>query len=208
MSRPNVTIRVSPSSADHDRAVHRLCADCSLVVLADGAGGTSGGRDAADRVVQNARESIEGPEQCVSELQRLDRLLYDASSGEMTAILLVVRDRQLYGASVGDSGVLALATEASFDLTKDQHRGPLLGNGAARPVGFGPFHFNDRILVASDGLLKYVCESRIRMIATFGPLAAAADELVEAARLPSGSLQDDLAIVLLDPAGAASRAPE
>lgn len=199
MSRPNVTLRITPASADQDRAAHRTYADRDLVVLADGAGGTSGGRDAADSVVLRSREDLEGTDQCVAELLRLDRLLYDASSGETTAILLIVRGGQLYGASVGDSGVWALASEACFDLTQDQHRKPLIGSGKAQPVGFGPFHFNDRVLVASDGLLKYVPEARIRLIAASSPLGAAGDKLVEAARLPSGKLQDDIAIVLLEP---------
>lgn len=207
MSRPNVTIRVCPASADQDRAAHKPYADRDVLVLADGAGGTSGGRDAADRLVSHARGDLEDPAECENELLRLDRLLYDASSGETTAILVIVYSGRLYGASVGDSGVWALASEACFDLTKDQHRKPLLGSGAARPVGFGPFQFNDRVLVASDGLFKYVPESRIRRIATFGPVETATDTLVDAARLPSGNLQDDLAIILIDPLSASSQSP-
>jgi serine/threonine protein phosphatase PrpC len=131
----------------------------------------------------------------------MDRVLFEASSGETTAVLLVVRDGRLYGASVGDSGVLVLTSEASFEPTRGQQRKPLLGSGAASPVGFGPFYFNDRVLVASDGLRKYVDETRIKSIACLGPLATVAADLVAAARLPSGTLQDDVAIALLEPRG-------
>jgi serine/threonine protein phosphatase PrpC len=120
-------------------------------------------------------------------------------SGETTAVLLVVRDRQVYGASVGDSGAFALTTDACFELTDSQLRKPLVGSGSATPVGFGPFPFNDRILVASDGLLDYVPRSAFKQLALFSPLPEAVDKLISSARLPSGGLQDDISVVLLAP---------
>lgn len=91
------------------------------------------------------------------------------------------------------------AIDAIFDVTAQQRRKPLLGSGDAAPTPFGPFTFNGRILVASDGLLKYAPRERIRGTAFEPELERAADALVAAARLPGGGLQDDVALVLLDP---------
>lgn len=114
-------------------------------------------------------------------------------------MLLVVRDGRVFGASVGDSGAWALTTDAIFELTGRQRRKPLLGSGSAEPIGFGPSFFNDRLLVASDGLLKYATRERIRRAAFVQDVNVAADQLIAAARLPNGALQDDLALVIVDP---------
>lgn len=200
---PDATIisRVVPASADEDRVARRSFDGAELVVLADGAGGVTGGRQAADRIVRHEFRTLRDPADCVDELRRLDNeLSSDASRGESTAVLLILREGRVFGASVGDSGAWALTTEAIFDLTGRQHRKPLLGSGIAEPIGFGPFFFNDRLLVASDGLLKYAPRERIHRVAFMQDVNAAADELIAAALLPGGGLQDDLALVILDPA--------
>jgi serine/threonine protein phosphatase PrpC len=196
----SVALRTVPGSADQDRLVHRVVDDAEILVLADGAGGVAGGREAADFVVANALPATLTPEACVAELRRLDQALDDnARCGETTTVLLVISSGRIFGASVGDSGIWTCHPEASFDLTASQHPKPLLGSGTARPVAFGPHFFNDRILIASDGLLKYVSPQRIRSLALLEPISRAVDELVAAARLPSGALHDDLAVALIDP---------
>jgi len=100
------------------------------------------------------------------------------------------------GASVGDSGAWLLTPPDFVDLTEDQNRKPLLGSGLAKPVAFGPYSISGRLLVASDGLFKYVACERIRELATTLPLASTAGALVDAARLPSGALQDDVAVIV------------
>lgn len=199
MHRPNVVIRIVAASADQDRAVHRVTPDRDIVILADGAGGTSKGTDAAEHLIEASLLDLDNPEACVASLQRLDRELASSVSGETTAVLLVVRDGQVYGASVGDSGAFALTTDACFEFTESQIRKPLVGSGRVTPVGFGPFLFNDRILVASDGLLDYVPRSAFKQLALFSPLPEAVDKLISSARLPSGGLQDDISVVLLAP---------
>jgi hypothetical protein len=52
------------------------------------------------------------------------------------------------------------------------------------------------LLLASDGLLRYGRASDITRIASGPDLDAAARALVELVRLPSGTLQDDVAVVL------------
>ena len=116
-------------------------------------------------------------------------------------MLAVVRAGQLFGASVCDSGVWVLTSETIFDLTEKQRRKPLLGSGQADPVGFGPLYFNDRVVVASDGLLKYATRDTFMAVGLrrSPDLSVEADALIDGARLPSGDLHDDLALVLLEP---------
>jgi serine/threonine protein phosphatase PrpC len=191
---------VVAGGSDQDRLVHRVQEGADLLVLADGAGGVAGGREAAEELIRSAQAGLSERDECVAELARLDRLLqHNSSCGETTGVLLVIRDGRFFGASVGDSGAWAVHREAAFELTENQHRKPLLGSGVARPVGFGPHYLNDRLLVASDGLHKYVPFTRIKPLALLDPLERALDELVAAARLPSGALHDDLAIVLVQP---------
>lgn len=82
------------------------------------------------------------------------------------------------------------------DLTRDQKRKPLLGSGNAIPIGFGPLACVSRLLLGSDGLFEYVPHERIRDLSNSLPLANAAAALVDAARLPSGALQDDVAVIV------------
>lgn len=212
MPHATIATRVVPASSDEDRVAHWSLDGADVVILADGAGGMSGGRQAAERIVRCEFRPLHGPSDCVRELRRLDEELFsDAACGESTAVLLVVRAGKAFGASVGDSGVWALTADAIFDLTRSQHRKPLVGSGMAEPVGFGPFFFNDRLLVASDGLLKYAPRDRVRRVAFVPDINTAAEELVAAGRLPGGALQDDLALALVDPArpsgGEAGRDP-
>jgi hypothetical protein len=82
------------------------------------------------------------------------------------------------------------------DLTRGQQRKPLLGSGRARPTTFGPVDLQGRLLLATDGLLKYVLRDAIAAAALLPDVAHAADQLVAAARMPSGALQDDIGLAL------------
>jgi hypothetical protein len=109
---------------------------------------------------------------------------------------MVVADGQVFGASVGDSCAWLLSAAGVLDLTEYQKAKPLLGSGNAKPIGFGPFSCVGRLLVGSDGLFKYVPSDRIHALATTLPLAEVPAALVDAARLRSGALQDDIAIIV------------
>jgi serine/threonine protein phosphatase PrpC len=165
-----------------------------LLVLADGAGGTAGGAAAADAVLASAQTgSLNSPSDCVHLLRDLDGQL--AIVGQTTAIVLVVQDGQVFGASVGDSSAWLLAVASITDLTQYQKSKPLLGSGNAEPTGFGPIPCVGRVLVGSDGLFKYVPYERIRDLASTLPIADVPAALVAAARLRSGALQDDIAVI-------------
>ena len=52
-------------------------------------------------------------------------------------------------------------------------------------------------MLASDGLIKYATVEQVCALAIQGSVAAAANALANYVRLPSGTLRDDVAVVLL-----------
>lgn len=191
-----VEIRVAAADRNEDRAAHRAGESGDLLVLADGAGGISGGGRAADLVLQLARD-FQSPAEACGLLRVIDSAISsDASAGETTAVVVGIRAGMLVGASVGDSGAWLVSSDRVEDLTERQNRKPLLGSGAALPVGFGPLPLSHRVLIASDGLLKYAARRAIVGAALAAELSVAAGQLLQAARLTSGGLHDDVAILL------------
>jgi len=186
-----------------DRAEVFLRLDGHLLVLADGAGGTSGGAAAADAVLAGALSFFpNSASDCVRFLQDLDQKL--TTIGQSTAVLVVLTESEIFGASVGDSSSWLVGAADATDLTQHQRAKPLLGSGLAVPVGFGPLPFVGRVLLGSDGLFKYVSHDRIAALARSSPFADAATVLVDAARLRSGALQDDIAVVVAGQQGVAA----
>ena len=128
--------------------------------------------------------------------QQVDRKLEaDPAAGETTVVVMQMRMASS-GPSVGDSGALLIDANGTVDLTAHQQRKPLLGSGTSRPVGIRRQPIAGRLLVRTDGLLKYAQPAKIRALASSGDLQAAVGALLEAATLPSGSLHDDVAMVL------------
>ncbi len=166
-----------------------------VIALADGAGGTGNGARAAQAIVDAAGASSLTTDWCAL----LDDLDHDGTRlghGQSTAVFLSLSASGVSGASVGDSGAWVLVGTEVVELAAGQHRKPLVGDGClpfqvtAPPLGGGT------LLVASDGLLRYAKQSDIVRIANGPDLRAAARDLVDHVRLPNGSLQDDVAIVL------------
>lgn len=78
-----------------------------VIIVADGAGGIVGGAAAADAVtglVRDRAHDLMDAESCIELLREADRVVL-ATGGESTAVLLVVGDEGIYGASCGDSEV-------------------------------------------------------------------------------------------------------
>ena len=82
-------------------------------------------------------------------------------------------------------------------MTENQHRKPLVGSGVASAVGFEANHECSLLLVATDGLLKYASEGVLLGRARLPDLDHAVAGLVDAVRLKSGNLQDDVGVVLV-----------
>ena len=198
-------LTASSRSGTEDRlAVHHL-ADGLVVIVADGAGGISGGGAAADRVLAILERALGQPgiEPFASAtwtqvLAEADLEIEQAPTcGETTAVVVAVSEGGLAGASVGDSGAWVVHEDGHDDLTAGQHRKRRLGSGRALPVPFERQTLRGTLLVATDGLLAFARPADIGRLARGENLDAAAQALVRLVRLPSGQFVDDVALVLL-----------
>jgi PPM family protein phosphatase len=185
------TIEIAPAGgAGQDRAAVYARGDQLCIVLADGAGGSGDGAQAADAIVAAVGQAAH--EDWSSLLLELEPTL----SGESTAVIVTFGADRVAGVSVGDSGAWWIDAAGIIDLTAKQIRKPLVGADCS------PFAFRVRgldrgtLLVASDGLFKYAKADDIARVALGTDLNAAARALVELVRMPTGGLQDDVAIVL------------
>ena len=129
-------------------------------------------------------------------LFELDRDAKRLGHGQSTAVVISIRGGVLSGASAGDSGAWLVQNGDAIDLTEGQSRKPLVGAGCR------PWHIprqllgDGTLLVASDGLLHYAPRAAIIRLVSGEDLPTAARALVDLVRLPSGGLQDDVAVVL------------
>lgn len=169
--------------------------DGLVIALADGAGGTRNGAIAAQAIV-DAVGAAPLDSDWPRLLSALDRDGARLGHGQSTAVVLSISTAAISGASVGDSGAWLITEADVIDLTEGQARKPLVGNGCTPFVVTAPPIGSGTLLVASDGLFRYAKQSDIVRVASGPDLQEAARALVELVRLPSGELQDDVAIVL------------
>ena len=188
-------IQVAPRRGEGlDRALVLPCEHGVVIALADGAGGTSGGERAAKAVVDRVASVASHAYDWSQLLLELDHA--QIGYGQTTAVVLWVTRDKIVGASAGDSGAWIVRGDAIEDITSAQHRKPLIGDGAiVTPIDHGSLA-GDTLLVASDGLLRYAKPEAIARIASSADLDAAAKQLVELVRFPSGELPDDVSVVL------------
>ena len=135
---------------------------------------------------------------CAELLQRMDAAIFnDHLAGETTCVLVVVTPDEVFGASAGDSGAWLIPASGSLvDLTRGQQRKPFIGTGCMKPVCFRHQATIGRLLVATDGLLKYASPEQIIDICRQHPTDVATRRLVELVRYPSGGLPDDVTLIL------------
>jgi serine/threonine protein phosphatase PrpC len=184
------------SRSSQDRA--RVCTveDGWIIVVADGAGGTGNGAIAADAIVSAVERATTIGHDWRALLAELDRDPARLGNGQSTAVILAIATTgAITGASVGDSGALLLRDGIVDDLTLGQSRKPLVGAGCV-PVHIETARLAGTLLVATDGLLRYASHADIARIAASPDLAVASRALIDLVRLPSGALQDDVAVVL------------
>jgi PPM family protein phosphatase len=171
-----------------DRAEVISCGERTVLILADGAGGISGGAQAADR--------IKTTEDCVALLTQVDEeLARRKECGETTAIVVVIDSNNIFGASVGDSAAWLFASDGNGELTRGQQRKPLLGSAGALPRSFNWDAEDGTVVVASDGLWNYTSIDAIRSRVQTRDSTDLALRLAELARLPSGTFPDDVAVI-------------
>jgi serine/threonine protein phosphatase PrpC len=198
-----VVTRLESSGPGEDRVIVEHADGRTLIVIADGAGGTGRGAAAAEMacsmVAAAFRRGAMSSDSWVAELAAIDRnVLTGALGGQTTVVAVEIDGTEVRGASVGDSGCWAIDSLGFVDLTSSQDRKPLLGTGLATPRGIGPTTLPARLLVATDGLLKYCPKTEIDRIAVTGTLEGAVEKLISRVRLRSGNFQDDVAIALCD----------
>jgi serine/threonine protein phosphatase PrpC len=172
-----------------------------ILIVADGAGGISGGTEAAEVAVEYVRlhaRLLDGPESCASIFRKMDQAIAEASdAGETTCALAVLSYEQIFGASVGDSGVWLIGIDTFVDLTRTQYQKPLIGSGAAWPVPFArPRVAGELLLLATDGLLNYAHADRIAAACRGWNAELSAPGLIDLVQYPSGALPDDVTFVL------------
>jgi serine/threonine protein phosphatase PrpC len=161
----------------------------SRIVLADGAGGTARGGQAAERTVALLATS--------DDFEAVDAELVTLG-GQATAVAIAIDGGTLRGASVGDSEAWLVDGAHVHVLTERQQRKPLLGDGGV-PVAFSS-RFAGTLVVGSDGLFKYVARGHIVAACTAATVDEVAEALIAAAELPNGGLQDDVSVVVCRPA--------
>lgn len=172
-----------------------------LLILADGAGGRSGGAEAAEFVIRQAKQTFYSsdlsPNGLSEFLKSIDRqMVSDGNFGETTCVLIVLSQNGIIGTSVGDSGAWCVSPSGVDDLTSRQSRKPFLGTGGVNPIGFERESLNGTLLIASDGLLKYTSSERIAAAALVADLECATQNLVGLVRYASGALPDDVSVLL------------
>jgi serine/threonine protein phosphatase PrpC len=192
----HVTKVVGVRDAGQDRAGVREVGDSVVIALADGAGGTGGGSQAAQAVVDAVFAAVAQGPAWASLLADLDRDAMRLGGGQTTAIILSVTRTGVVGAAVGDSGAWIIRDTGIEDLTAGQFRKPLVGAGCVPFAVRGRSLEGGTLLVASDGLIKYASQATIARVASGADLALAARSLVDLVRLRSGELQDDVSVVL------------
>ena len=135
---------------------------------------------------------------CVEALRKMDEAIAkDSIAGETTCALAIVTPKDIFGASVGDSGVWWIPENGNYlNLTHAQQRKPFIGSGDAWPVPFHHLTQPGSLLLATDGLLKYTSAENIIGTCREHPAEVAAKRLIELVRYPSGGLPDDVTVIL------------
>jgi PPM family protein phosphatase len=188
--------------ARHGRGEDRIASiagdDHTIFVVADGAGGVSGGAAAADAICDALKTRSSGTVDWASWLTRCDRTMATSGSSGLAAaaVIAVSDDGVISGASVGDCEAWVFGQGTPIDLTGGQNRKPMLGSGDAVPVGFTARLSVGTLLVGSDGLWKYTSHALIAEKAVMRPMESATTALIDGVRLRSGGLQDDVAVMI------------
>ena len=167
-----------------------------VVAVADGAGGTGRGARAAELAVARLAAAAQQRElDLTAAVKLLDPQLV-VLGGQAAVVALAVTGSEVRGASVGDCAAWIVAPDGAVEmLTARQHRKPLVGAGATVIAFHTPFTAGT-LVVGTDGLFSYASTGRITAACAKDSLDAVADALMSSVELPTGALQDDIALVV------------
>ena len=179
--------------------------DTLIILVADGAGGVTGGAVASDTVIDAVRARVaERPfdpyniRAWSDVLSRIDvDLARSSTGGETTAIIVVVGPHGVVGVSAGDSEAWVVGPRADR-LTAQQDRARV-GTGRCRPKAFHRPQLGGVLVVATDGLFKYARSDAILAACAAADVSTLAERLVGLPKLRSGAYPDDLAVVVVIP---------
>lgn len=170
-----------------------------LAALADGQGGRSGGRRAAQLACEVVATSQNSFHERVSEAD--SAVAADTDAGFTTLVALHFTESRVEGASCGDSAAVVVCGDAAPKvLTSRQFKNPPVGSGEATFVPFAMELTSPwRVLLMSDGVWKYASWDRVWEFMSRLSGEELLEALKDAARLKAtGEFQDDFTAVLLE----------
>lgn len=159
----NAAMEEMARHGSHDRLSVLRDSRGTLIALADGVGPHTGAQIAAARTMSELARCFRSgllPEQAddwVMVLEGIDQIvLADPTAGETSALVMLVRNGMVVGASVGDSMAYVVSPEGEPHVLNPSRRSPLaIGTGIACPVGFGPIRLDGKLItrraVRNDG---------------------------------------------------------
>ena len=138
----------------HDRLSVLRDAHRTLIALADGAGSGAGAQAAAALAVNELARCFrngmlpDDPRDWAMVLEGIDHIvLNDPAAGETNALVMLVQQGVVVGASVGDSLAYIVPVVGDAQLLTARHRKePRIGTGMASPIGFGPVQLDGRLI--------------------------------------------------------------
>lgn len=90
------------------------------------------------------------------ELRRLDRRLHlTPDAGKVFGIAATLDGGGVVGASLGDCAAWLIG-DATWQVTRMQHRLTFLGTGDARPIGFGPSAVDEVLFAGTHSLFEQI----------------------------------------------------
>lgn len=179
------------AALDQDRYVLTAHDGGVFVALADGAGGSGHGREAAEAAVAIApsADALVLSERVVA----IDDALAASHGGQSTLLAFFLGPAGLVGAGVGDTELWWRDESAWHDGTANVTRKPLLGTAAATSVEIAT-PLPTVVVAATDGLWKYAAPFEVLRLVDAHP-----DEplrVLDPLWLASGGLPDDVTVVI------------